>query len=207
MVATRLDWDALLAGGPDEDAVRRLCETAEHRRVSADYDTGSIAEIEARLLWALADALQAKTILEVGTFIGTSTCALASAPSVERVYTCDASNDCLPRTEKIQTFPKQSSIAMLKHLVKQRVAVDLCFFDGVLTHDDVDLLTRICHARTVFTAHDYNYGPKIRKHGLETMPRKGIGNMRLLSPVWPAHRLIEPFPETTLAALVPETWR
>lgn len=200
-------WSALMPNAALEAEMIRMAELAEGRRVGAGYDTGSIMPLEACLLRGLAERMQAKAVVEVGTFIGTSTCALASAPSVTQVYTCDISNDCLPRTETIVTFPKQRSTSMLKQLVKRKVAVDLCFFDGCLAYDDVDLLTRICHAGTVFTTHDYTYGPKIRKHGHEIVPRKGIGNMRLLAPVWPAHRLIDPLPETTLAALVPETWR
>jgi hypothetical protein len=35
------------------------------------------------------------------------------------------------------------------------------------------------------------------------VPRKGIGNVRLLIPMLKRHRLVEPLPETTLALLVP----
>jgi predicted O-methyltransferase YrrM len=194
---------ASLSAEPD-DAIRRVCEEAEQRRVRADYDTGSITAVEASLLRALAESLQARVVIEVGTFIGTSTHALASASSVERVYTCDASNDCLPHTDTIRTFPKQTSTQMLRTMARHGVASDLCFFDGVLNDEDVTLLARVCRPGVVFAVHDYNYGPKIRKHGLETMPRKGIGNIRLLQRTWPSHCLVEPMPETTLAALVPE---
>jgi predicted O-methyltransferase YrrM len=189
---------------PRQD-VRGLCADAELRRGQADYDTGSITELEASLLWSLAESLSARVVIEVGTFIGTSTCALASASTVQRVYTCDISNDCLPKTDKIFTFPKMTSTAMLRWLSLEGVSADLCFFDGVLKDDDVELLTSVCRKDTVFTVHDYNYGPKIRKHGLEpNVPRKGIGNIRLLERFWPGHRLVEPLPDTTLAAFVPE---
>lgn len=205
MLATRLDWASLVSGGQANwDQVRRLWSDADARRVSADYNTGSITELEAGLLWSMADALNARCVIEVGTFIGASTCALAAAACVQKVYTCDASNDCLPATDTIVTFPKQTSTAMLRRLCKLGVSADLCFFDGVLTPEDVALLSQVCRPDTVFTVHDYNYGPKIRKHGLETMPRKGIGNIGLLRKLWPLHQLVPPMPETTLAALVPE---
>lgn len=204
-------WESLLSTGAAaarHARVQRIIVAAEARRVRADYDTGSITETEAVSLSALAEALHARTVIEVGTFIGTSTEALAAASSVKAVYTCDCSNDCLPQTEKIRTYPKLRSTDMLRRLVALGVCADLCFFDGVLSEEDVDLLRMVTHKRTLYTVHDYNYGPKIRKKGgqvyLETMPRKGIGNVQLLHPRLPKHVLVEPAEGTTLAALVPE---
>lgn len=184
--------------------VRQIVAEAEPRRVRANYDTGSIAESEAYALRALAEYLRAQVVIEVGTFIGTSTCALASASSVLALYTCDASNDCLPSGGVITTFPRCTSTQMLQRLAKLGLASDLCFFDGVLADPDIDLLAQVCGPSTVFAVHDYNYGPKIRKHGLETVPRKGIGNARALARRWPSHVLVKPQPESTLALLVPE---
>lgn len=185
--------------------VRHIVAEAEPRRHLADYDTGSIAEHEAYLLRALAEYLEARVVIEVGTFIGTSTCALASASTVQAVYTCDASNDCLPSTDVITTFPRVSSLQMLSLLATRGVQADLCFFDGSLTEPDIDLLARVCGPETVFAVHDYNYGPKIRTWGPQTVPRKGIGNVRLLERRWLTHRVIEPVPETTLALFLPES--
>jgi hypothetical protein len=190
------------------ELVRRLAAAAEARRVLAAYNTGSILEQEAYLLLALADHLRARVVIEVGTFIGFSTTALAAARTVETVYTCDASNDCLQKTGTIRPYPKLSSTQMLTHLRKHGVCADLCFFDGVVTADDVELLLAVTNHQTVYAVHDYNYGPKIRRRGaetyLETMPRKGIGNVRLLQPHLPTHVLVEPYEGTTLALLVPE---
>jgi predicted O-methyltransferase YrrM len=185
--------------------VRDIARDAEARRQLADYDTGSISEYEAYLLRALATFLQAHVVIDVGTFIGTSACALASALTVQLVYTCDASNDCLPSSVAIETFPKTTSLEMLRELKTRCVKADLCFFDGVLRDEDADLLAKVTHPKTVFAVHDYNYGPKIRKHGMETVPRKGIGNIRLLQPRWPEHVLVEPLPDSLIALLVPES--
>jgi len=188
--------------------VRQLAIEAEARRQAADYDTGSILEVEAALLWALAEAIQARVVVEVGTFIGMSTTALASASTVQTVYTCDASNDCLPATKAIRTYPKCSSTDMLQDLRKRGVVADLCFFDGTLRPVDADLLKGLTHRETVFAFHDFNFGPKERvKHGrtyLQTVPRKGIGNVDLLKPRLWKHVLVNPLPDTTLALLVPE---
>lgn len=185
--------------------IQGMAANAEKRRQCADYDTGSVTEYEALCLLMLAHYLQAKTIIEVGTFVGMSTVALAHPPCVTAVYTCDISNNCLPATKVIRTYPKQSSTDMLRDVVRREVRADLCFFDGVLNPGDVDLLQQVTHPETVYAFHDYNYGPKIRKGGkLEIMPRKGIGNVQLLMPVLHGYVLIEPQPETTLALLVPE---
>jgi hypothetical protein len=208
--ALAVTWAEFLPAEPNDDwqaAAERIAREADQRRARADYDTGSVTVYEAYLLRALAEYLVASVVIEVGTFIGTSTLALASAESVEAVYTCDISNDCLDATDVIRTFPKQSSTDMLTRLVQKGVRADLCFFDGVLRNEDVALLAEVAHSATVFATHDYNYGPKIRvKNGveyLETVPRKGIGNVRLLQQRWPSHLVIEPLPETTLALLVP----
>lgn len=190
------DWPKVIQG---------MAANAKKRRQCADYDTGSVTDYEALCLLMLAHYLQAKTVIEVGTFIGMSTVALAHSPSVTAVYTCDISNDCLPATKVIRTYPKRSSTDMLLDLVRREVRADLCFFDGVLNPKDVDLLQNVTHPETVYAFHDYNYGPKIRKGGkLEIMPRKGIGNVQLLLLYLHGYLLIEPQPETTLALLVPE---
>lgn len=203
-------WPRVTAGAVSVTPVtiQAMAAAAEQRRVRADYDTGSITEHEAFCLLSLAQYLSARVVIEVGTFVGLSTVALASASTVEAVYTCDASNDCLPATDVIHTYPKHNSTEMLSDLIGRRVRADLCFIDGVLAVPaDVVLLSGLTHRETVFAFHDYNYGSKIRKGGkLEhNIPRKGIGNVQALQPHLPNHVLIEPQPETTLALLMPES--
>jgi predicted O-methyltransferase YrrM len=183
---------------------RRIVAESEARRGRASYNTGSITPHDAYLLRAVVESVQAKIVIEVGTFIGASAHAMASGSHVTAVYTCDASNDCLDSDAVIRTFPKTSSTDMLRQIVARGVVADVCFFDGSLVEPDIDLLAQVCHARTVFVVHDYNYGPKIRKTGLVTVPRKGIGNVGLLGRRWSQWLLVEPVPESTMAALVPE---
>jgi hypothetical protein len=202
-----VDSPALEVGDDLRRRVSAIMGQAEAHRYRADYNTGSILEEEAYLLAALSEALQARVVIEVGTFIGTSTLSLALGSAVQAVYTCDGSNDCLPATDVIRTYPKRTSTHMLRDLSKLGVRADLCFFDGVLQQADSILLQGMVHDRTVYAFHDYNHGPKLRcKHGkqfMETVPRKGIGNVELLKPWLPSHRLVEPPTGTTLALLVP----
>lgn len=207
-------WDQVLraepTGGEARVHIRQLAIAADRRRTDADYDTGSINEDEAYRLLALAAYLPARVILEVGTFIGMSTTALATPPTVEALYTCDVSNDCfrVGPDDTIHPFPRRTSTHMLTMLHRRgNIAADLCFFDGVLNDADVALLASLTTPATVFAFHDYDYGPKLRRTRghltTEIVPRKGIGNVRLLHPRLPGYRLIEPPAGTTLALLVP----
>ncbi len=205
-------WSAWLPAEPQafwRELVRQLAVTAEVRRAKADYNTGSILEEEAYLLLMIVKHLQAKVIIEVGTFVGLSTTAMALASCVKELYSCDASNDCLPNDRVIHTFPKQTSTQMFQALIKQGVTADLVFLDGTLTAVDAQTLKMLIHAGTVIAVHDHNYGPKIRmKRGQvvhEIVARKGVGNVRLLKPYLKHHVLVEPQEGTTLALLVPES--
>ncbi len=205
-------WTAWLPAEPQafwRELVRQLAVTAEVRRAKADYNTGSILEEEAYRLLMVVKHLQAKVVIEVGTFVGLSTTAMALASCVKELYTCDASNDCLPSDRVIRTFPKQTSTQMFKTLLTQGVTADLVFLDGTLSFVDVQTLKMLLHAGSVIAVHDYNYGPKIRmKRGQvvhEIVPRKGVGNVRLLKPFLKRHVLVEPQDGTTLALLVPES--
>lgn len=212
-VSTATDvWAAWLPAEPQgfwRELIRQLAVTAEVRRAKADYNTGSILEEEAYRLLMVVKHLQAKVIIEVGTFVGLSTTAMALASCVKELYTCDASNDCLPSDRVIRTFPKQTSTQMFKALLTQGVTADLVFLDGTLTQVDAQTLKMLIHAETVIAIHDYNYGPKIRiKRGQvvhEIVARKGVGNVRLLMPYLKHHVLVEPQEGTTLALLVPES--
>ena len=183
----------------------RVLAEAEARRAAADYNTGSITAVEATLLRSLAEHVGASVVIEIGTFIGASTHALAASDGVAAVYTCDASNDCVQSDGIITSFPRASSTQMLRALVSRGVRADLCFFDGVVQKADLSPLARLCGPQAVFAVHDYNYGPKIRSSGaVVTVPRKGIGNIQAIASQWPTHVLTEPMAETTLAAWAPK---
>jgi hypothetical protein len=206
-------WADILPSPPFAEWMTRVSELAaeaSQRRSKADYNTGSIAWMEAYQLCALANYLKARVVFEVGTFIGISTHALALAECVHDVYTCDSSNDCCPATDKIRPHPFTGSIDMLNGLRKKGIKADLCFFDGHLKRVDADALPGLTHSGTVFAFHDYNHGPKIRLRPngstyTETLPRKGIGNVELLKPWLSHHVLIEPLKGNVLALLVPES--
>lgn len=171
--------------------VKAIQAAAEPRRARAKYDTGSIPEAAGVALRAITQWCQPTTIIEVGTFIGTSTHAMQSA----RIYTCDHSNDCLEGSEQIRTHPYQGSTQMLGPLVAQGIRADLFFFDGRIQWPDIPLILRASHSNTVYVFDDHI--------GAE----KGLANVGRLRPFLPDHALITPVgivrDTMTLALLVP----
>jgi len=194
--AVRTFWDALLSR-PEANVwltgAMVTKERAEPRRARARYNTGSVGLETAILLRGLVHHYKPTTVIEVGTFIGTSTEALAASGAT--VYTCDSDNDCLPASDRIVVHPQTPSTAMFERLAAAGVVADLVFLDGRLRPGDLPLLERVTHQRTVYAFDDY------------TGTEKGAVNVRMLVSQLPSHLLIEPEPSfagrSTLAALVP----
>src|SRR5262245_19029300 len=78
------------------DEFCRQMAALETLREQADYDTGSISVASAWALFSAAHLFAPKYLLEVGTFIGKSTLALALGTDAARsgvaLHTCDMSN-------------------------------------------------------------------------------------------------------------------
>jgi predicted O-methyltransferase YrrM len=199
---TATDFWARLAPSDTPDlraTLQVLLEEADTRRAKARFNTGSITLATAVALRQLSLWVQPRTVIEVGTFIGASTLALQA----EQIYTCDASNDCLPSAPGRETFPYRTSQQMLVTLGAKKVVADLCFLDGLLSLNDAVLLSRVTHAGTVFAFDDYFTGPAVP--GVKPS-RKGVVNVNLLKGRLPGHVFLEPcLPDTTLALLVPES--
>lgn len=201
-------WAGLLPDPPNHAWMNEavyIAKSARGLRKRAEYKTGTILELEAYLLRSIVEHLKARVVVEVGTYIGTSTRAMAAGSTVSKVYTCDFSNDCLQHDAVIHTFPKVSSMDMLRHLAKKGVRADFCFFDGVLSEDDVALLLKVTHEQTVLSVHDYTYGAKRSKKEIDYkfVARKGVQNAQLIASAFPNHRLVPPMPGATLALMVP----
>lgn len=189
-------WDALLSlpSAPTALAdVVAVADAAAARRPLASYSTGTVPAETAILLRLLCDWFQPRVVAEVGTFIGTSTLALRAG---EALHTCDRDNDCLAPQGNVRPYPRTPSTAMLQALVDQGATVDLFFFDGRIVREDVALIRRLSHPRTVYAFDDY------------VGKEKGVMNVgRLIVGCVDTHALIEPHAgfagRSTLAALVP----
>ena len=142
------------------------------RRAKARYNTGTIPFEAAAYLRAICRRYTPEVIVEVGTFIGTSTLALQAS----RIYTCDERNDCFPDdTPRILTYPYRSSTDMLAQIHEP---VDLFFFDGRIRPDDLPHIQRLMTPRTVFVVDDY------------VDQQKGVANVQALASSIPLHTLI-----------------
>ena len=178
-----------------DDADRIIAE-AHPRRMKAKFNTGSISRTAAVALRALAAWRQPEIVVEVGTFIGVSTLSLARG--VEVLWTCDISNDCFDSNSVVRAHPYTKSTDLLRQLVKDGGWVDLFFFDGLLTPEDVPLIRQLSTPDTVFVFDDYNG------------QFKGVVNAGKLTPFFLKHVLIAADgpvkDDTTLAVLVPEAY-
>jgi hypothetical protein len=187
----RTAWDGFLEALTPTDLPELILnsERCEPRRAKARYNTGSVPMETALLLRAMCRYYKPQVIAEVGTFIGTSTEAMLASRAI---YTCDRSNDCLPRTDTIWTHPYQSSTQMLREIHEP---VDMFFFDGRIQPEDIPEIQRVSHPKTVYAFDDC------------TGSEKGTVNIAVLAPHLKTHALVAPFAlykeRSTLAALVP----
>ena len=138
--------------------------------LQADYKTGSISALDAGELNAIVRYFQPAIIAEVGTYIGNSTRAMASAMRGGQIYTCDASNNIkLPAMygATIEQFPAITSTLMFEALVTRKVTPDLFYIDGRLSAQDVRLMAEL-NKHAVIVLDDFE--------GIE----KGVANASLL---------------------------
>lgn len=169
-IIERVVWNELRAVRPASwDAAAELAmAVAEQRRAAANYDTGSISKEAMLLLRGLAHEARPAVAIEVGTFIGNSTMAIAAEAG--HVYTCDRSNDCFPGGGNITTYPRRESTEMLYDLAKKSVRSSFFFFDGRIQEPDVPLILRLSDPNAVYVFDDYA--------GRE----KGVANVERLIP-------------------------
>lgn len=178
------------------DEVRAQAVQAESRRRLARYDTGTISEAACLYLRALCARFAPAVAIEIGTFIGSSTMAIAAHAG--RVFTCDKDNDCLASTKRITTYPRRRSTQMLADLVNKGIRASFFFFDGRIQPDDLPLIGQLSTPGCVYAFDDHE--------GQE----KGVINVRRLGPTLRGYALIPPPPHvadltstTTIACLVP----
>lgn len=173
-----------------------IASAAEKRRKLARYDTGTISVAAAAYLRAWTLHVHPEVVIEVGTFIGTSTLAMHA----QHVYTCDKSNDCLRNvSEHVTCFPFKNSTQMLQELFEKKVKADFFFFDGRIQIEDLPLIALLANDRAVYAFDDYE--------GNE----KGVVNYRRLHYQLHDYALIHP-PEsvphaegrTSIAVMVPK---
>ena len=183
--------------------LRETHEQCERLRPLAAYNTGSISEAAGLYLFLLCERFRPKLVAEIGTFIGKSARSMNLCDCVERIYTCDKDNDCIPSTHWIICHPKTISTQMLGGLLDKDLKVDFFFFDGRIQVPDLALILRLSHHETVYAFDDYEY--------LNGKMMKGVANIMMLHPYLKEHVLVGPpakvgdlDTKTTIAVLVPK---
>lgn len=185
------------------DSVQQILTDAERRRPLAAYNTGTISEAACLYLMAVTRVLQpAKVAAEIGTFIGTS--ATVISLNVDRVYTCDKSNDCFKGNARIVCNPFTRSKRMLAELLRRGVSVDLFFFDGrIRDMAEVQLILALSKSTTVYAFDDFEGNEKGAINVDKLLPHLPIGSHFLIPPPSDVLGLDS---KTTIAALVPGDW-
>jgi hypothetical protein len=184
-------WDGFLDCLEPGDVTDILADIAvcEPRRARAKYNTGTVPIETSVLLRAVCRYYRPEVVVEVGTFIGTSTQALRAS---RVIYTCDRDNDCVPSTERVLTHPFRTSTEMLREIQEP---VDLFFFDGRIQDADIPEILRLSHPRTVFVFDDCN--------GNE----KGVINVARLAGHFRQYMVVAPYGpfkgRSTLGAMLP----
>jgi hypothetical protein len=168
-----------------------LAETVllENLREQADYNTGSISTSAIWSIFSSCLYFQPKVVAEVGTFIGKSTFAAASAMDVATknssgIFTCDSSNDIklnLKTKTPIIQFPKTASTDMFTELAKKGIRCDMLFLDGRLQEADLPLLSLILHDQSVFLLDDF-----------EGTEKGCINSMLIMQSLDKTHHLVYP---------------
>jgi predicted O-methyltransferase YrrM len=169
-------WDVMFIASDEREPERQrlLAQLAglEALRDRADYNTGSIWVSAAWCLYNLVRHFQLRRAIEVGTFIGKSTVAMAAAMDDNglpgEIFTCDMSNSLdLPWTgqTKITQFKGVSSSDMLDQL---EGTFDFAFLDGRIQQQEMPRLEQLLALDAVIALDDFE--------GME----KGVANLSVL---------------------------
>ena len=168
----------------------------ERLRLNASIDTGSVNLAAAWSLFCTTAAARPRVVVEVGTYIGRSTKAMALAMDFNStlnamIFTCDASNELeiIPEgATRIAQFKRVGSTDMLRALVSEKIQTELVFLDGRISDADALLLSQLATPNTLYLLDDFE--------GIE----KGVCNALKLAPsLSNSHFLIYP-PRRSLLA-------
>ena len=174
---------------------------------------GSISITSSTYLWLLARYFSPRYVLEIGTYIGRSTLAIlfGGVNSVEKLYTCDGTFDCLnfldykkgpfqpekvQAIEKVDYFGKTMSTALLNKMRDDGVRLDLIFIDGRVSNEDCQILPHVMSDKCVIFLDDFEGVEKGVVNAM--MLRSSLKGMILLNPA-----VEENYDVGNLALLVP----
>lgn len=191
----------------------RQSNSLENLRRHAKYNTGSITTSAIWALFAATFYFRPNTIFEVGTFIGKSTLAMATAldivhPDGGQIFTCDFSND-IPLGLDVQTlveqFPEQSSTMMFTALASRGRQCDLLVLDGRLQAEDYAVLPSLLHSKSVIALDDFEGTEKGAINAIHLMNSLHESHLLIYPPtraILQSHALVE---SCTLGLIIPRS--
>jgi hypothetical protein len=119
-------------------------------------DSGSITDMDALYLYLLVKTINPKTVIEIGTWFGTSAVVMASAFD-GKVMTCDFGDLYVkdnPCCDRIVCYQKEST-GFLKKMIKNEIYSDFIFVDATLRKEDFALLKKV--STGLIAIHDFGY--------------------------------------------------
>ena len=132
---------------------------------------GSIGKESSILLWLLTKYFSPRVVAEVGTYIGRSTLSIACGgkDSIERLFTCDGTFDCLDLRklalslkglssnlkENLTYFGKTMSHVMFQKIIQDSLKVDMLFIDGRLAQEDLGMLSSLMAEDCIIVLDDF----------------------------------------------------
>ena len=124
------------------------------------HDECTTSFVDCKLLQLLCIDTRPEKLLEIGTFVGTSTYSLAAATKSTGgiIYTCDNQDEFFDAkcdlNYRIKTHPKTWSSDLLKQ-EEMLQGLDFVFNDANCSVEDCEQIYKLANDRLVFATHDY----------------------------------------------------
>ncbi|MHC4726115.1 MAG: class I SAM-dependent methyltransferase [Planctomycetota bacterium] len=177
---------SIVWAGKHSDKFKKLAKTrdkADPKYAELDNmaDTGAISNEDCYLLYSLVCRWRPKTIVEIGTWFGTSAVIMARAMmdvGVEgKIYTCDKHDVYVPLSsyEPNVKYYNMHSEKFLKKMIGRKLMADMFFIDASLKKGDQKSIKELSGRPIRIVGHDYD--------------AKGLRNVNKLKEVFQKVRL------------------
>jgi hypothetical protein len=174
--------------GKHSDKFKKLAATRDkddpkYAELDNMEDTGAISDEDCYLLYSLVCQWRPETIVEIGTWFGTSAIIMARAMmdlGIDgKIYTCDKHDVYIgarPYSDLIKYNNLQSG-AFLRNLRKKKIKADMFFVDAGLQREDGKQIRKLTSGKIRLAGHDYIDGAKGIRNA--NMMRRVFGTAKL----------------------------